>query len=103
MIRASVLSVLLSLAAAAGVSAQDATPAPGALVRDARGEPLGRVEAVVADADGRPVQVIVRSRGFGRVRSQARALPFGSLRPTGDGFITPLRKSEFELLPPTRR
>lgn len=93
------------LLTAAGAAAQDTTrvPAPGAVVRDSRGEVLGRVEAVVKDKAGRPVQVTIRSRTTAGMRSELRALPASSLQPTRDGFSTPLRKAEFEALPSGRR
>lgn len=95
----------LSLAAlASAAAAQSAAPAPGALVRDAQGEVLGRIETIVTDAQGRPVQAVVRSRGVpGVVGGQARALPVSSLRPNGDGFTAPLRRAEFQLLPASKR
>jgi hypothetical protein len=95
------LGVVLLTLTAVPLFAREA-PAPGAVVRDARGEVLGRIETVVTDATGRPVQVLVRSRTTAGMRSELRALPASSLRPTRDGVSTPLRKSEFEVLP-TRR
>lgn len=97
--------ILAASAVALLASAAAAQPAParGAVVRDPHGEVLGRVETVVTDSTGRPVQVIIRSRTIPGVRSTLRALPAASLRPNGDGLRTPLRKAEFEVLPPVRR
>jgi len=92
-----------ALALTSAVQAPLSTPAPGAVVRDADGAVLGRIETVVTDSAGRPVQVLVRSRTTGGARSELRALPAGSLRPAADGVSTPLRKAEFEVLPPIRR
>lgn len=78
------------------------TPGIGAPVRGAGGEAFGRVESIVRDATGRPVQVVVRSRGLAGVRAQSRAVPIESLRPDGSGWVLPLRRSEFQLLPAAR-
>ena len=112
--------VILSLAAASSAAAQSAfpaareaappgageslmnTPGIGAPVRGAGGEVLGRVEAIVRDAAGRPAQVVVRTRGLTGGRAQSRAVPLASLRPDGSGWVLPLRRSEFQLLPPAR-
>lgn len=97
--------VVVLVVPAAGVSAQPIGVAPsvGAPVRDASGASLGRIEAVITDANGRPVQVVVRTRGVAGVRSRSRAVPVESLRADGGGFVTPLRRAEFDLLPPVRR
>ena len=77
-------------------------PAIGAPVRDASGDLLGRIEAVVTEG-GRPVQVVVRTRGRTGVGARSRAVPVDSLRPDGSGWALPLRRSEFDLLPPLAR
>ncbi len=83
-------------AASAGVKA-------GAVVRDSQGDAVGQLESVVTDAEGRAVQVVVRSRVLAGARTQLRAVPISSLRPSGDGYALPLRKNEFELLPVLKR
>ncbi len=83
-------------AAAAGVRA-------GAVVRDSQGDAIGQIESVVTDAQGRAVQVVVRSRVLAGARTQLRAVPVSSLRPSGDGYALPLRRNEFELLPVLKR
>ncbi len=107
LMRNAACSALLLAAASGGAgwgaAAQARVPASGDIVRDSRGEVLGRIESVVADSAGRPVQVRVRSRTTAGMRSEVRALPASSLRPSRDGFSTPLRKAEFEVLPPARR
>ena len=118
MISTRVCAAILALALSGGAAAAQAqaqaqtrppvqtlgpVPGVGAPVRDASGAALGRVEAVIADATGKPVQVVVRTRGMGGVRARSRAVPFDSLRPDGGGFVTPLRRAEFDLLPPVRR
>ncbi len=95
-----------SLAAgpARGVApASDAGVRAGALVRDAQGDALGQIESVVTDAQGRAVQVVIRSRVLAGARTQLRAVPITSLRRSGEGYALPLRKNEFELLPVYKR
>lgn len=88
---------------ASAISAPPAgAPGIGAPVRGLGGEVFGRVEAIVRDGSGRPVQVVVRSRGIAGVRAQSRAVPVASLRPDGSGWMIPLRRSEFQLLPTMR-
>ena len=92
--------------AAAGVLAQPRPPAGdiavGTTVIDAEGAPLGQVEALVRDAEGRPQQVLIRTGGPGP-RAQLKSLPISSLRPRDGGFAAPLRKAEFDLLPTVQR
>lgn len=97
-------SILVSAALVAAVSVgASAAQTPGATVRDSRGEVLGKIERVVTDSAGRPAQVVVRSRTTGGARSELRALPASTLRPSSDGYATPLRKREFEILPVLKR
>ena len=109
MFRAAALVLALGLPAVPAL-AQTGSPAPfgerlpgvGAPVRGAGGEMLGRVESITRDSSGRPVQVVVRTRGLGEVRARSRAVPLASLRPEGTGWVVPLRRSEFNLLPVAR-
>ncbi|MBW3558498.1 MAG: hypothetical protein KY446_04025 [Proteobacteria bacterium] len=114
MFRPALVIMALSLPAFAPVSAvaaQARAPAPaleqrapgiGAPVRGANGEVLGRIESVTRDSAGQPVQVVVRTRGLTGVRAQSRAVPITSLRPDGSGWVLPLRRAEFNLLPQVR-
>ena len=109
MFRAVVAVVALSLLGspiAAQTSARPsidrAPPGIGDPVRGASGEVLGRIESITRDSSGRPVQAVVRTRGIAGVRAQSRAVPIASLRPEGSGWVLPLRRSEFNLLPAVR-
>ena len=97
------VAVAFATAQVAAAQGMQAVPGIGAPVRDAAGDQLGRVESVIKDAGGEPVQVVVRTRGVGGVRAQSRAVPFSSLRPEGGGFVLPLRRAEFDLLPAVKR
>ncbi len=100
----SALAAALAAPARAPASglAQGGAPGIGAPVRGANGEVLGRIESVTRDSTGRPVQVVVRTRGLTGVRAQSRAVPIASLRPDGSGWVLPLRRAEFNLLPQVR-
>jgi hypothetical protein len=100
MIRVRPTLIALALAFSAG-AAQSQPPVPevGATVRDAAGQVLGRIEAVTLDNTGRPVQVVVRARTVTRMGGDARSIPIASLRPDREGWSTPLRRAEFDLLP----
>jgi hypothetical protein len=98
-IRTALLAATIVLPWGGAALAQAAQPAAGAVVRDAAGEVLGRIESVTLDNTGRPVQVVVRTQGLARVRPQSRALPIDVLKPERDGWSVPLKRAEFDLLP----
>jgi hypothetical protein len=105
------LLVLAVLAAASPAArAQDPAPAAapplgapplgapplGAKVQDGRGKPVGKVEKIIADKDGRPVQVLVR------VDRVLRTLPVEALTPRRDGvYVAVLSRAEIVALPPS--
>ncbi len=97
-------AALAAAAAAAHALAQPAAaPAVGAPVYDASGAQLGRVETVVADSQGRPQQVLVRTGSGVPGRSQLKSLPISTLKPRQDGFGVSLRRAEFDALPSVER
>ena len=75
----------------------------GATVYDAAGAPLGRIESLITDAEGRPQQALIRAAGGSAVRSRLKSLPLSSLKPRPEGYAVSLRKSEFDLLPAVER
>lgn len=87
----------LAAAQAQSVPPQAAKAYEGRTVRDAKGVTLGQIDKVVVNADGRPVQVLVRPAG--RPTAGVRSLAVSGLSPDGDGFVTPLTKAEFEAMP----
>ena len=95
----------LCLLAALGAGAQAETqpiaaegsvapaPQPGQKLKDAKGATLGQIEKIIADADGRPRQVLVR------VTRVLRVLPVDALTRSGDAYVTVLSRAELESLP----
>jgi hypothetical protein len=68
-------------------------PRPGQKLKDSKGAPVGQIEKVIADADGRPRQVLVR------VARVLRVLPVDALTRSGDAYVTVLTRAELESLP----
>ena len=94
-------AAVLAVGAAPAAARQDGASGVtvGEEVRGSDGSTLGRIEQVVSDPQGRPQQVLVRTRGLGGVASQMKSLPISTLRAAPGGYVVALRKSEFELLP----
>jgi hypothetical protein len=90
-------ALLLTAPALASALAQDraAAPAVGAKVVDSKGKPVGTVEKVITEADGRPVQVMVR------VDRILRTLPVDALAPSGNAYASVLSRAEITALPPS--
>jgi hypothetical protein len=93
---AAVLAVLgPSLVSAGAARAQAAAHLVGAELKDSKGKAVGRIERVIAGADGRPAQVLVR------VDRVLRTLPTDALTPAGDGYASVLSRAEIAALPPS--
>ncbi|HVY34549.1 MAG TPA: hypothetical protein VG960_09005 [Caulobacteraceae bacterium] len=90
------LALLIAAGAATATGAQTpaAPPQVGQKLKDSKGAVVGEVEKVIADADGRPRQVLIR------VTRVLRVLPLDSLVRSGDGYVTVLSRAELEALPP---
>lgn len=98
MILAGVLAVALSgtpagaqLNPAADIAA--APPRLGQKLKDSKGATVGQIEKIIADADGRPRQVLVS------VARVLRVLPLDALTRSGDACVTVLTREELESLP----
>jgi hypothetical protein len=94
------LCLMLALAwggcAAAQPAATDAVasaPRPGQKLKDSKGQTVGEIEKIIADAEGRPRQVLVR------VTRVLRVLPVDALARSGDAYVTVLSRAELESLP----
>ncbi len=79
---------------AASAAPEAVAPRTGEKLKDAKGATVGQVEKVINDADGRPVQVLVR------VSRVLRVLPVDALTRSGDAYVTVLSRAELESLPP---
>jgi len=71
-----------------------AAPPVGAEVRDDKGKPVGKVERIILDAEGRPKQALVR------VDRVLRALPIEALQRSGEAYVAVLSRAEITALPP---
>ena len=92
---ARVLALLLAVAPALALG----QPAPhglvGALVKDAKGKPVGHIERVINGPDGKPAQVLVR------VDRVLRTLPAEAMTPSGQDYVSVLSRAEIAALPPS--
>lgn len=97
MLRASVMSLALLLAASTAAAQGASGSLEGRTVKGAGGVVLGVVEKVIYGADGHPAQVLVRPKG--PRPAGPHSLAFNGLVQTAEGLSTPLTKAEFDSMP----
>jgi len=95
MIRSVFLALSAVLAASNPVADTSARHWLGALVVDARGKPVGKIDRVISGPNGKPMQVLVR------VDRILRTLPIDALAPSGPGYASVLSRAEIAALPPS--
>lgn len=74
----------------------------GARLLDAEGQPSGRIEAVLSDAGGEPLAVLVHSGGFLGIGGHSFVVPLTALdieAADGEGVPSSIIRSQIALLP----